>query len=469
MTPLGDPEAMNPCELDGTAWDSCDVKFKLRYDLKVDFYLCMGSGDGEVTAATCPTESITWLGSETYKNQTAYMTETFTTWDVTKMVDKVFLSLLWDMFVQDFIDCAKGSASGCAWAASNFIPGKKIADAIDGIRALDAAMKTGVGVADALRALKTLDVDPQILATIERQVNVYEDVVAACRVNSFPGATRVLMADGSRKAISEIRQGERLLAADPATGEHRPRPVTHTFRHDADRLVDVTVAGGSLVTSTAGHRFFVVGQGWTVVSDLRAGDRLRTPDGSVRAVTALRDRKGLAPSEVFDLTVGGLHTFFVSTRGDRPQDVLVHNCTNIVADEGVGGAHTLGDHVNPDAATMWNQAQQKGIATGWNDQATAMRAVNAAFEEWIKRGSNVKVLDNWIKKQEERVRKGIGFDPRHDLKELRWQLRNEGSLGTKWEKNGPRAGTPTGNHVVIQLKYVKGHPQKYVVYTSYPE
>ncbi|MDJ0462574.1 hypothetical protein [Streptomyces sp. H27-C3] len=54
--------------------------------------------------------------------------------------------------------------------------------------------------------------------------------------------------------------------------------------------MDVTVVGGGLLTSTAGHKFYVMDRGWTVVSDLRLGDLLRTPDGSVRAVTALRDR-----------------------------------------------------------------------------------------------------------------------------------------------------------------------------------
>lgn len=64
-------------------------------------------------------------------------------------------------------------------------------------------------------------------------------------------------------------------------------------------------------------------RGWTLVSDLRVGDRLRTPDSSVRAVTALHDRSGLAPRTVYDLTVADLHTFFVLA-GATP--VLVHNC-----------------------------------------------------------------------------------------------------------------------------------------------
>ncbi|MCX4410237.1 HINT domain-containing protein [Streptomyces sp. NBC_01764] len=64
-------------------------------------------------------------------------------------------------------------------------------------------------------------------------------------------------------------------------------------------------------------------RGWTLVSDLHVGDRLRTPDGSVHPVTALLDRSGLTPRTVYDLTVDDLHTFFVLA-GATP--ILVHNC-----------------------------------------------------------------------------------------------------------------------------------------------
>ncbi|MEH0418441.1 polymorphic toxin-type HINT domain-containing protein [Streptomyces sp. B21-083] len=472
ITPLGDPEAMNDCELNGTAWDSCEVKFKLRYDVKVDFYLCQGSDDPNVSAATCPIENVTWLGSETYANQTGSMTRTFTAWDVTKMVDRVFLALLWDMFVQDFVDCANGSGSGCAWAASNFVPGKKIGDAVDAIRGLDAALKTGVGVGDAIKALKKLELDPQVLKSIERQTDIIEEAFTACRANSFPAGTGVLMTDGTRKAISEVREGDLLLAADPDTGELRPQPVTDTFRHDTNRLVDITVAGDGLLSSTVGHRFFVTGRGWTLVSDLRVGDRLRTPDGSVRAVTALQDRSGLVPQEVYDLTVGGLHTFFVRTGGARPQDVLVHNCTNILADEGIEGAHTLEEHVDLSPQKLANKLDKDGVATQWASRDIAVAAVDQAMVDWIKLPGNVKKLEAWRIRQAQRVGKNIGFDSKRDLLSIRMPFTGHGpSLGTKWVSGGSSAGQAVGNTVVIQLKFAKGHmkPKTWVVFTAYPE
>ncbi|MFI6937607.1 Hint domain-containing protein [Streptomyces sp. NPDC050287] len=184
-------------------------------------------------------------------------------------------------------------------------------------------MKTGVGVRDAFQALKVLDLDPGNLAKLNNTINAYEDLATACRANSFPGTTRVLMADGSHRPISQVGVGDLVKATDPASGQSRARQVTDTFKHDTRRLVDITVADGGKLASTADHKFYVVDRGWTLVSDLRVGDRLRTPDRSVRAVTALHDRSGLAPRTVYDLTVDDLHTFFVLA-GAAP--VLVHNC-----------------------------------------------------------------------------------------------------------------------------------------------
>ncbi|MER5961251.1 hypothetical protein [Streptomyces sp. NPDC002057] len=60
-------------------------------------------------------------------------------------------------------------------------------------------------------------------------------------------------------------------------------------------------------------------------------------------MSSVTDRRDLSPRTVYDLTVGELHTFYVGTVGDYSRNIVVHNCLNIVGDEGIGGAHTLGD------------------------------------------------------------------------------------------------------------------------------
>ena len=104
---------------------------------------------------------------------------------------------------------------------------------------------------------------------------------------------------------------------------------------------------GETIRTTDIHPFWVEGRGWTLAENIAAGDVLRTKDGNHRAVLASRSvttdgataavdgavirarasGSGLAPLAqpqgtvpVYNLDIGGLHTFFVS----RSQ-ILVHN------------------------------------------------------------------------------------------------------------------------------------------------
>ncbi|WP_225889198.1 RICIN domain-containing protein [Streptomyces resistomycificus] len=464
-----------PCSFPPGFGTTCTVTYTFKFNATADFYLCTNP-DVPATESGCPTSDTMYLGSERFPNLTKDVTRTFTQFEVLKGLVETYLKIGKALLVQDFVDCWHGSVSGCAWAASNFIPGKALGKAMEGLRALDAAMRTGINVRDAFKALKGLDLDPGTLARIEKSVDAYEDVITSCRINSFPGGTQVLMADGSRKAIQDVRIGDRVLAADPRTGRSAAQPVTDTFRHDTRRLVDIGVAGGSL-TSTAGHRFHVEDRGWTLVSDLRVGDRLRSPDGTLRTVTDLRDRAGLAPLEVFDLTVDEVHTFYVGTEGPRPQDVLVHNCRRVLADEDIEGAHTVKEHIDKPDAEMPDKARKskKGIATKWANADVAADAVDKALAAWIKNPKNAQDLADWQIKQAQRIGKGRMFDPGKDLKTIRWEVRDKagkGPLGRKWVRNGDEVDdSPVDtDYVIIQLKYAPKHkPSKYVVYTAYPE
>ncbi|WP_328339692.1 RICIN domain-containing protein [Streptomyces violaceus] len=463
-----DAKQQNPCVIE-IGFEGCTVTFLVTFNATVDFFLCTNP-DVPATASGCPASDTVLLDTQPFKALKKEVTQSFSKLDLIQQT--VVYKILKAVLVQDFVDCWHGSVSGCSWAASNFIPGKAFGKVAEAIRALDAAMHTGVGVRDAYKALKALDLDPASLAKIESAINGYEDVVTACRVNSFPGDTRVLMADGSRKAIRDVRVGDLVLAADPESGRSAAQPVTDTFRHGTRRLVDITVADGML-TSTAGHLFHVEGRGWTVVSDLSLGDRLRTPDGELRTVTGLRDRAGLAPREVYDLTVDRLHTFYVGTAGVSPQDVLVHNCTDIVGDEGIEEAHTLREHVRPNDNAMAQKAEKSknGVATRWTSETIAAEAVDKAMTAWIKQAGKAKELDDWKIQQAQRIGKKIGFMPDRDLKTIKWTIRDMGpSLGQKWVRSGPQ-GAAAGTTVIIKLKYVgKQHkPSKYVVYTAYLE
>ncbi|MEO3746643.1 RHS repeat-associated core domain-containing protein [Plantactinospora sp. B5E13] len=148
--------------------------------------------------------------------------------------------------------------------------------------------------------------------------------------NSFVPGTAVLMADGGRKPIEDVRVGDVVLATDPTTGETGPRKVTDLIVGQGEKeIVEVTIdVDGDTgdhtasVQATAGHPFWVPDSGtWLDASELHAGSLLRTSAGTYVQVTAVK-RWTAQDQRVHNLTVDGLHTYYV-VAGSIP--VLVHN------------------------------------------------------------------------------------------------------------------------------------------------
>ncbi|WP_030018730.1 Hint domain-containing protein [Streptomyces monomycini] len=85
--------------------------------------------------------------------------------------------------------------------------------------------------------------------------------------NSFVPGITVLMTDGTRKPIEEIRTGDRVLATAPETGSTKAEAVVATIIGDGSKdLVKITVraddgkggaqAGDGALIATAGHPFW---------------------------------------------------------------------------------------------------------------------------------------------------------------------------------------------------------------------
>jgi len=159
-----------------------------------------------------------------------------------------------------------------------------------------------------------------------------EDAAASCGGESFTAATRVLLASGAAIPISQLKPGEKVLAADTKTGRTQAEAVTAVLvHHDAD-LYDLKIRDHrttSVIDTTSNHLFFVPGAGgqagrWVKAAALRNGTHLRTPDGTGAVVAA-----GWAPVQrdgwMWDLTVpgGNDHDFYIDTEA---ASVLVHNC-----------------------------------------------------------------------------------------------------------------------------------------------
>ncbi|MCX4763981.1 polymorphic toxin-type HINT domain-containing protein [Streptomyces sp. NBC_01275] len=149
--------------------------------------------------------------------------------------------------------------------------------------------------------------------------------------NSFTPDTKVLMADGSAKAIKDVKAGDKVLATDPETGETRAQTVTaEILGKGVKHLVKVTIdtdgkkgTKTAEVTATDKHPFWVPELGdWIDATDLKAGEWLRTSAGTLVEITAVKRWTAL-DATVHNLTVSMVHTYYVLA-GATP--VLVHNC-----------------------------------------------------------------------------------------------------------------------------------------------
>jgi hypothetical protein len=179
-----------------------------------------------------------------------------------------------------------------------------------------------------------------------------------CSGNSFTATTPVVVGDGSRKAIKDVKIGDMVLAKDPISGVKGPRRVTGLIRHaGAHVMVAVTMvaavvtgtagmaaavtAGPAVVgpvavattstvpapapvttvtDATAGHPFWDVDRTrYVPANELQAGERLQTPTGHTATITSVRTYT--ANLVAYNLTVDGLHTYYAGTT-----PVLVHNC-----------------------------------------------------------------------------------------------------------------------------------------------
>ncbi|MET9323602.1 polymorphic toxin-type HINT domain-containing protein [Streptomyces sp. NPDC003038] len=188
----------------------------------------------------------------------------------------------------------------------------------------------------------------------------------SCEVesNSFPAGTTVQMADGTTKAIEEIRIGDTVMATDPQTGETRPKQVTATITTPDDKdFTDLTLTDDAnprgppaTITSTFHHPYWSeTRHQWVDAGNLTPGEQLRKPNGSTLTVQSARNYPHAVTTH--NLTVNDFHTYYVLA-GAAP--VLVHNC-------GVGS--------EDDAMLALDRAEELNSTRGYNSATTAVIGV----------------------------------------------------------------------------------------------
>jgi RHS repeat-associated protein len=147
----------------------------------------------------------------------------------------------------------------------------------------------------------------------------------ASQLCSFDGATLVLMADGSKKPIEDVRLGDKVLATDPETGEQVAKRVEQVFVHDDD-LTDLQLTDGTVLTTTENHPYWSIdAQRFKPANQLQPGERVLGANGKPVAVSGLR----LTTTHVgkaYNLEIKDIHTYHVGKDA-----ILVHNMCGTAA------------------------------------------------------------------------------------------------------------------------------------------
>jgi len=115
----------------------------------------------------------------------------------------------------------------------------------------------------------------------------------------FGAGTLVLMADGSRKPIEDVRLGDILMAFD-GLGELEPRAVIGR----REQIRDVVSLGGTLVTPD--HKFLQPDGSFLAVGTIAPDGSLVLADGTDAPMPLLVP---IGPMPVYDITVEGLSTY----------------------------------------------------------------------------------------------------------------------------------------------------------------
>ncbi len=169
--------------------------------------------------------------------------------------------------------------------------------------------------------------DPQVANWVDFTES---DENPGCGTNSFAPSTQVLLADGKTKSIKNLKDGDKVEAADPATGKPvGPEPVTATMVNYDHNLVDITIDTGhghtAVLHTTTEHPFWDnTLHAWINAAALTLGHALATvgthPTATVESVTPT-----FGAADRYNLTIQQLHTYYVLA-GTTP--VLVHNSSS---------------------------------------------------------------------------------------------------------------------------------------------
>ncbi|MFI5493269.1 polymorphic toxin-type HINT domain-containing protein [Actinoplanes sp. NPDC051859] len=343
-----------------------------------------------------------------------------------------------------------GIDAGVSFSRGDFVGGLlSLGAAVPGVGMLGTGLK-GWKNSDKLRGIK------ELIDKIRRK--------GKCP-NSFVPGTRVLLTGGRSKKIENLRVGDKVLAKDPVFGQSGARAVTATITSFGKKdIVDLKVngkGGNATISATDSHPFWVPARkSWVPAKDLAAGTKLVDDKGAAVRIVGKSERTKI--TRVYNLSVDDFHTYYVLA---KRTPVLVHNCGELDADEGVAipgkadPAHTKDRHITPNDETIKNRAKAKGHDVGrWKDQAKAQEVINYVLNS----PAHAKQIQNW------KVKATQPFPSQKDLSVPLEGTFGDESLGVVATPDGQIVNSSNRYRVVLTWVGKQNHKRGWVVETAFP-
>lgn len=130
-------------------------------------------------------------------------------------------------------------------------------------------------------------------------------------VSGFTADTPVLMADGKKKPISKIKEGEYVASFDPETRKVEPGLVTKTWSEVMSDILEINIEDNTMTVASE-QRFFTPTGEFKSAADAVA---ILAEDGTTKKFTA---KKIPGKAKLYDITVDDKHAFFAN-------GLMVHN------------------------------------------------------------------------------------------------------------------------------------------------
>lgn len=151
------------------------------------------------------------------------------------------------------------------------------------------------------------------------------NVRATPRRHSCLAAGTPVWTESGPVPVQDVRVGDLVFACDPESGALELKPVVMTTVRPQASVQRIRV-GDETLTATAGHVFWVSGQGWKKTADLQPERRLHTLLGTVEVEAV--EPAGEEP--VYNLVVADSHTYFVGQAKILTHDITLRGSTTCV-------------------------------------------------------------------------------------------------------------------------------------------